>query len=199
MDFKSKFLIIMRAFPIQQPILRTERLCLRPFDGNDALALQKIANDFAVADTTLAIEHPFTLQSAREWLNPLSSLYDNQIRITWAITSKDLGALMGMICLIFDGILDGDAGEMGFWLGSAYWKHGYATEAGKAVLEFAFEGLEVDCLEAYHCTRNPRSGNVLRKIGFEWFLHQEDALIKWDKSESIEVYRISGLNHQKES
>lgn len=178
----------MQPFPLQQPQLYTERLILRPFKSQDAHELEVIANDFAVADTTMALEYPFTRKSAEEWLEPHLECYLNQLRITWAITLRESSKLIGMICLMFENDEANDCGELGFWLGSAYWNHGYATEAGSKVIAFAFDCLEVNRLEAFHCTRNPRSGNVLKKLGFSWLRQEKDALIKWDKSESIEIY-----------
>lgn len=39
------------------------------------------------------------------------------------------------------------------------------TEAATAVLQFAFEQLEVDMVSAKHDVRNPASGQVMKKIG----------------------------------
>jgi [ribosomal protein S5]-alanine N-acetyltransferase len=40
--------------------------------------------------------------------------------------------------------------EMGFWIGVDYWSQGYATEAGRAVIQFAFEQLNLNRVHAHH-------------------------------------------------
>ena len=58
--------------------------------------------------------------------------------------------------------------EIGYALGKAYWGHGYATEAARAVLEYAFRDLRVRRFEIpwYKGPRNPPSFNVYRRLGF---------------------------------
>ena len=56
--------------------------------------------------------------------------------------------------------------EVGWTLGRAHWGRGYATEAGRAVLETARHGLRLKRLDAGHFIDNPASGRVLEKLGF---------------------------------
>ncbi|MFI0779381.1 GNAT family N-acetyltransferase [Streptomyces sp. NPDC021212] len=46
------------------------------------------------------------------------------------------------------------------------WGNGYATEAAKRVVQFAFTTVDWDRLEATHHPANPASGRVLAKVGF---------------------------------
>ena len=59
--------------------------------------------------------------------------------------------------------------EIGYALGRRYWGNGYATEAARAVLEYAFRDLRVNRFEIpwYKGPRNPRSFNVYRRLGFD--------------------------------
>ncbi len=56
--------------------------------------------------------------------------------------------------------------ELGYWVDRPYWGLGYATEAGRAVVEMAFEGLRLESLDAGHYLDNPASARVLAKLGF---------------------------------
>jgi RimJ/RimL family protein N-acetyltransferase len=56
--------------------------------------------------------------------------------------------------------------EMGFHLRRVFWGSGYATEAGKAVVRYAFEVLGLGSLLAGHNPANHASRKVLEKLGF---------------------------------
>lgn len=71
--------------------------------------------------------------------------------------------------------------ELGFHLLPQYWGHGYAQEAAKAVIDFAFYGLKVRALFAGHNPLNISSKRLLEKLGFQ-FSHEE-------------FYPLTGLNH----
>ena len=59
--------------------------------------------------------------------------------------------------------------EIGYAFGRAYWGQGYATEAARAVLEYAFGELRVSRFEIAWDKGpiNPRSFNVYHRLGFE--------------------------------
>jgi ribosomal-protein-alanine N-acetyltransferase len=58
--------------------------------------------------------------------------------------------------------------EWGFALGSAYWGKGYFVEAATLVLEFAFDTVGVERMEARSATPNGRGHGALRKMGAVW-------------------------------
>jgi [ribosomal protein S5]-alanine N-acetyltransferase len=62
--------------------------------------------------------------------------------------------------------------ELGFHLKPAYWGRGLAEEAGRAVVNFAFERLAAKGLFAGHHPANAASRRVLEKLGFR-FTHEE--------------------------
>jgi RimJ/RimL family protein N-acetyltransferase len=55
--------------------------------------------------------------------------------------------------------------ELGYWIARAHWGKGFATEAGRALIEIA-RALKLPRLEASHFLDNPASGRVLEKLGF---------------------------------
>lgn len=56
--------------------------------------------------------------------------------------------------------------EIGFHLRKKYWNQGYATEAARAVINFAFNILKAENLFAGHNPNNKGSQKVLQKLGF---------------------------------
>ena len=55
--------------------------------------------------------------------------------------------------------------EVGYWIARKAWGQGYATEAGRAVLDLA-RMMGCARLHAGHYVDNPASGKVLNKLGF---------------------------------
>ena len=55
--------------------------------------------------------------------------------------------------------------ELGYWLGKPFWGQGYATEAAKKLVSFAFHDLKATSLWAGWYHDNPASGRVLEKLG----------------------------------
>lgn len=64
--------------------------------------------------------------------------------------------------------LDEKIYELGVHLLPAYWGQGFAVEAGKVVIAFAFESLGARSLFAGHHPENHASRSVLGKLGFEY-------------------------------
>ena len=56
-------------------------------------------------------------------------------------------------------------GEWGFALGSQFWGTGVFAEGATLVLDFAFDTIGVNRLEARACTANGRGNGALRKVG----------------------------------
>ena len=80
---------------------------------------------------------------------------------------------------------DHRSAALGYCLGEASWGHGYATEAARAVLQWAFDTLDLNRVQAETDTRNAASARVLEKLGFvrEGTL-REDCVVNGDVSDS---------------
>ena len=84
----------------------------------------------------------------------------------YAVTLAETGRLIGM-CAVTNRPPSGDL-EVGYWLGRAWWGHGYASEAAGAVVDLAFRVTGTNAIYAGSRTVNPRSRQVLVKQGFEF-------------------------------
>ena len=75
--------------------------------------------------------------------------------------------------------------SMGYCLDDAAWGHGYATEAARALLQWAFDTLDLNRVQAETDTRNAASARVLEKLGFvrEGTL-REDCVVNGEVSDS---------------
>jgi ribosomal-protein-alanine N-acetyltransferase len=57
--------------------------------------------------------------------------------------------------------------EIGIWIGSPYWHHGYATEALKLIIQYAYENLNMNRLQAHIFLNNMASQKLFEKEGFQ--------------------------------
>ena len=141
------------------PVLETERLVLRVPQLGDAKAIAKLANDRRIAENTARIPHPYDISDAKQY-------------IAWAKETREESAFL--VTLDDDVIgacgvgLDEKTPEIGYWIGVRHWGQGYATEAARAVIDYAFERFEFEVLHSSARVTNPASRRVLEKCGFQW-------------------------------
>jgi RimJ/RimL family protein N-acetyltransferase len=141
------------------PVLATERLTLRAPRREDVKAIAVLANDRRIAVNTARIPHPYRLADAEQFT---AAVNRRDGEVCFVITQGD--TLIG-VCGIDP---RDDAPELGYWLGTGYWGRGYATEAVRAVVDYAFGDLEHETLQAGARVNNPVSRRVLEKCAFQW-------------------------------
>jgi ribosomal-protein-alanine N-acetyltransferase len=170
------------------PTLRTRRLILDAPVPDDAPELQRLAGAREVADTTLAIPHPYELDHAIAWIEQQRKEVERGRAISFAVR------LPGRTLIGSAGLRDIDRehqqAELGFWIGREWWGNGYAREAATAVVRFGFEALALNRIYAHHMVRNPAAGRVLEASGMrrEGLLRQR--VRKWGVFEDVIIYSV---------
>lgn len=84
--------------------------------------------------------------------------------ICYAVTLEGFDTAIGLFQLRTMGA-DFSTAEWGFAIGSAFWGTGLFAEAARVVLDFAFDTLGVQRLEARAAIRNGRGNGALLKLG----------------------------------
>ena len=145
-------------------IIETKRLLLRPVIPDDSTALHTF---FCLPEEMrllgLAPAHTTTAQSealVARWAE------DEQHH---ALLHRNSGTLIGYIAIQPDSEENRpDTRELGFGL-LPQWQHqGYMTEALSAVMDFLFDEVGFQRVEAQYDTRNPHSGGVMQKCGMTY-------------------------------
>ncbi len=172
-----------------QPTLETERLLLRPLTFDDAAVIQQLAGRREIADTTISIPHPCSVQNARDWIKDKTEAFAQGKGVGFGLEFKALRQLVGAVGLRDLSVEHGGA-EMGIWIGVPWWDEGFGTEAATAALHYGFEALGLNRICAHHMVRNPASGRVLEKIGMrrEGLLRQQ--VRKWGVFEDVVLLAI---------
>lgn len=146
------------------PTLLTHSLVLRPLRAEDAAQIAQLAGNLNVARNTRRIPHPYSEELAKAFIAEQRSAFNKGQEWVWAVCLKDGLTLVGCVGVVFE---DEMSAELGYWLGEPYWGKGYASEAGRAVIDHVFNTCTLWELNARHLFTNPASGWVLTKLGFQ--------------------------------
>ena len=174
-------------FMVQQPVLATDRLLLRPYTLADARAVQRLCGDYAVSATTL-LPYPYPDGLAEVWIASLSEGTERGAAAAFAVTLARDGALIGGARLRIEA--DHARGELGFWIAKSCWGRGYATEAVRALIGYGFSVLGLHRIHAMHFSRNPASGRVMAKCGMVHEGRFRGHIKKWDVYEDVDIWAI---------
>lgn len=139
--------------------IRTERLFLRPGWPEDWEELLAQIGDQHVVRNLVRAPWPYTAEDAREFARRAQDGRYPHFLVT--LPGQNGSQLVGV-----SGIHAGTYGiEFGHWIARTHWGRGFATEAGRAVLQIA-RVLGHREIHARHFVDNPASGRVLVKLGF---------------------------------
>lgn len=148
--------------------LETERLILRRFVREDAGAMYK--NWASDDEVTKYLPWPTHSNSdvsksiAEDWVDS----YSDEKYYQWAIVLKENGdepiGSIGAVRMNEDISMV----HIGYCIGRAWWHQGITSEAMKAVMDFFFEEVGANRIEARHDPRNPNSGKVMEKCGMKY-------------------------------
>jgi len=141
--------------------LKLARCTLRPWRVGDETSLVRNANNRRVWHNLSRLPHPYTRQDADAWIARAST----HVPVVDFAIVVDGGAVGGIGVELGRDVFLRSA-EVGYWLGEPYWGRGIATEALRAVTEYAFATFDLCRLQAGVFEWNPASMRVLEKCGF---------------------------------
>ena len=141
----------------------TRRLVLRDFTFEDVPRLARYAADPRVSRMLAIVPSPYTEAHASAFIGDILASNATGGGPGLAIArNKEPGALIGTISFA----RDGQAAEIGWWLGPPYWGKGFATEAVSAMIAIAFRDPGLAALTAGAFAENAASLRVQEKLGF---------------------------------
>jgi RimJ/RimL family protein N-acetyltransferase len=149
-------------------LIETERLLLEPLDGS------------RLEDFVVLTAHPDTMRywgpngpfardrAERNFAASLARIREHGFGKRW-ILAKENGAGLGFTDTKYFGEscdeVSPDEIEIGWMVTPSAWGQGYATEAGRAIRDEAFERLKLESIVAVHHPENAASGRVMQKLG----------------------------------
>ena len=167
------------------PRLETKRLILRKFTENDIEALFLILKDKKV-NTFLPWYPMKNLEQAKKFYEERYTFtYLKPQGYAYAICLKSDNFPIGYIKVDME-----EPHDFGYGLRKEFWHQGIVSEAAKAVVEqVKKDGLPY--ITATHDVNNPRSGNVMKKVGMKYCYSYEEL---WQPKGFFITFRMYQLN-----
>jgi RimJ/RimL family protein N-acetyltransferase len=152
-------------------ILETPRLILREYTQADYDALSAILTD---PETMQYYPRPYDAAGVQRWLDWSFDNYRKYGFGLWAAVRKGDGAMIGD-CGVTMQKIDGESlPEIGYHINKRCWRQGYATEAARAVRNWAFTHTDFDALYSYMNARNLPSRATAAANGMRLIKEFED-------------------------
>lgn len=175
-------------------IITTKRLTLRPIEARDVSRFTALCNDIDIARNTARVPHPYTPKDAYLFVEFMMQAFKDGKEYVFAVCENgEIAACAGVM------LVGESAVELGYWVGAGDRGRGLATEAARAVTQFAIEKLGATEVLSGHFKDNPASGRVLRKVGLtptgetEWIM----SLGRGEKVQSIRL-RLSAADFERD-
>ena len=144
--------------------MRTERLLLRPLNIADLKTVHEYASDIEnvrfmmrLPNETIEETADFLTRVTQEWEKNEPTFYEFAVVLN--------GLQIGAVSVYADG--KKEEGELGWILNKNYQRKGYAYEAARAVIDFAFNVLRLKKLVAQCDYRNVSSYRLMEKLGLK--------------------------------
>lgn len=180
-------------------ILKTKRLILRTWKEQDLDPMSAINQDRLVCEFLPEIGN---IKITKDLIQRFMSHYKKYGFTSYAVELKSNGELIGfagLLAVSFKAHFT-PAVEIGWRLASRHWGNGYATEAAKAIVDFAFNTLKLEEIVSFTVENNIRSRRVMEKIGMQHSLRDDFDHPNLSKNSSLcrhVLYRLTRLNNQK--
>ena len=150
------------------PTIVTERLTLRPFREDDVDAYTEMLQS---AEVRASLHLPDDVGREQAWNGMAAWLGQWELRGTgqWAVEERVSGAFLGRAGMHYPERDDWPGIEIGWAFHPRSWGKGFATEAGRASVDYAFAHHDVDALYSVILPENTRSQAVAQRLGFTLF------------------------------
>jgi ribosomal-protein-alanine N-acetyltransferase len=141
----------------------SERLIFRRFSDADADAIAAMRSD---AEFMRYIKPPETREASLSWMKMLSRHWETENFGFWAVVLKETGETIGWsgTWILHETIET----EIGFAIAKPFWGQGFATEAARVALRYAFENKGARRVVSVSMPENAASRRVMEKLGMRF-------------------------------
>jgi ribosomal-protein-alanine N-acetyltransferase len=170
------------------PNLQTQRLLLKQISKVDVENIFEIRSD---KDTMHFIPRPIakTLDDAIYIVNRITDGINKDESINWGIYLKDTAKLIGIVGFVRMN-KDSYRAEIGYILNKNYHKKGIMTEAVKALIDFGFNTMQLNSIEAIIHPENKASIGLVESRKFVKEAYLRDYLFYNNKFEDAVIFSL---------
>ena len=143
---------------------------MRPLRPDDKDALMRVLSD---PKSMRFYPHPFSADEVERWINWNIENYERYLHGLWAVILKDGDEFIGDCGITMQTIGEETLPEIGFHIIRKFCGRGYATEAARACMEYAFTVLNYPAVFSYTPLRNAPSRRVAEKLGMRLYKYFE--------------------------
>ncbi len=175
------------------PVLRTERLILRPWKESDLIPFAELNADPKVMEFFAA---PLSKQESNALAKKIQQEFEQRRYGYWAVEIPEKASFIGYIGLNYWNYEMPFAPciDVGWRLAFPYWGNGYATEGARASLWYGFEILKFTEIVSMATIGNIRSHRVMDRIGMKYTAAEDFEHPRVPKGHPLSLrrlYRIS--------
>ncbi len=149
--------------------MTTPRLELRPIAEHDAEAIWPYVSDPEISRYMSWDPHE-TIEQTRAFTTDVVRRMGEGTTIAWAVIERETGKVCGLVSLIaimrVHRALRYDKAELAYWIGPPFQGRGYAVEACRAVLDYAFGQMGLNKITVAHDLENLASRALIARLGF---------------------------------
>lgn len=158
------------------PQLETDRLILRKMLVSDSYDMYEYSQRADVTKYLTWQPHPGRGYT-KNYLEYVSTRYESGDFFDWAVVEKASGRMIGT-CGFTRFNLPSDSAEIGYVINPDFSGRGYATEAVRRVIDFGFNVLGLNRIEAKYMEGNKASHRVMEKVGMTYEgMHRSSMLV----------------------
>jgi RimJ/RimL family protein N-acetyltransferase len=166
-------------------IIETERLIMREMRHQDAEELFAMDSNSNV-HRYLWQKPNTSIQEIHDYIDMVRNQYISNKIGRFSTIIKETNELIGWTGIKFvnDHVENGNTNfyDYGYRLNEKFWNKGFATEASKAWLDYGFNQINIQTMNAYTHAENGASNHILKKVGFRFiedYPDKDDVIWKW--------------------
>ena len=154
--------VLKRLLGLPWDILETDRCLIRETTVEDVDAFYELYKDKEITEYMEALfeDRDEEIEYTKSYIKNVYEFYGFGM---WTVVEKASGKIIGRAGVSYrEGY---ELPELGFMIGKAYWRQGYAYEVCSAILQYMYENYEMEEIQIFIEPKNTPSIFLAKKLG----------------------------------